>query len=293
MKDFFKYFLYASCLFLAYSLYKADYLNIPQVHVVSHLLLSLFFLFVGFILKAVTWQKTLNSYGYQISSRVALSSIGLSVFGKYIPGKVWAIVGPATYVAKATNSSAADIVSPTVISQTISLWTGLVFGAIGLVVVGGLEVWGLMISVAWLVMTLILFTPYFHAIAKKTIKVVVKKDVEIPALTKKETLSLIPWFVVYWGSYFLGFYFFANSISIAELSYSAGLAFPFAATVGIIALFAPGGLGVREGLLVGYFSLAGVEIADATTISVTSRLWFLIGEVFIFLIGLVASRKTT
>ena len=106
-------------------------------------------MFLGFFLKAVTWQKVLTTFGYRISLRLALSSIGLSVFGKYIPGKIWAIVGPASYVARETQSPPTELVSPTVMSQIISLWTGLILGTIGVVAVGGLKDWGLMIALAW------------------------------------------------------------------------------------------------------------------------------------------------
>jgi uncharacterized membrane protein YbhN (UPF0104 family) len=64
-----------------------------------------------------------------------------------------------------------------------------------------------------------------------------------------------------------------------------GLAFPLAATLGIIAVIAPGGLGAREGVLVAYLVLAGQSVADATTVAVAARLWFLAGELALFVIG--------
>ncbi len=69
-----------------------------------------------------------------------------------------------------------------------------------------------------------------------------------------------------------------------------GLVFPLSGTLGILAGFAPGGIGVREGLMVSCLVLAGFEITEAATISIASRLWFLIGESFIFAIGLIADR---
>jgi len=55
---------------------------------------------------------------------------------------------------------------------------------------------------------------------------------------------------------------------------------------GVAALFAPGGIGVREGVL-GYF-LASINWSSSEIISltVTTRIWFLIGEVLFFLSAL-------
>ncbi|MFW6047636.1 MAG: hypothetical protein ACOCP4_07630 [Candidatus Woesearchaeota archaeon] len=41
--------------------------------------------------------------------------------------------------------------------------------------------------------------------------------------------------------------------------------------------------------------MAGLELADATTIAVASRLWFLVGEVFIFGVGFMLDglKKST
>jgi uncharacterized membrane protein YbhN (UPF0104 family) len=71
------------------------------------------------------------------------------------------------------------------------------------------------------------------------------------------------------------------------LPFPIAFAFGLAGSIGIMAVFAPGGLGVREGILTGFLTLAGVDLPVATTIAVTSRLWFLAGELFIFLLAVV------
>ncbi len=54
---------------------------------------------------------------------------------------------------------------------------------------------------------------------------------------------------------------------------------------GVLAIILPGGLGVREGIIVAYLTLAGLDVETATTISFMNRLWFISGEVFIFLLS--------
>ena len=54
-----------------------------------------------------------------------------------------------------------------------------------------------------------------------------------------------------------------------------------------MAIIVPGGLGVRESILTGYLNLAGLPISEAATISISARLWFLIGEIFFFVTAYV------
>ena len=59
----------------------------------------------------------------------------------------------------------------------------------------------------------------------------------------------------------------------------------------MLAIFAPGGLGAREGVLVAYLMLAGQTAADATTVAVVARLWFLVGELALFAIGWISDAR--
>ena len=68
------------------------------------------------------------------------------------------------------------------------------------------------------------------------------------------------------------------------------LAFPLATTAGIVALPLPGGLGLREGILVGLLAIVGFSVSDATAYAIVARLWFLLGETFMFVVGWQAHR---
>jgi uncharacterized membrane protein YbhN (UPF0104 family) len=83
----------------------------------------------------------------------------------------------------------------------------------------------------------------------------------------------------------------ADSLTETTLSFKYGLTFPLAATLGILAIIAPGGIGVREGVLFLFLNSSGaLTVEEATTISVFSRVWFLVGESFLFLIALLMSK---
>jgi uncharacterized membrane protein YbhN (UPF0104 family) len=66
---------------------------------------------------------------------------------------------------------------------------------------------------------------------------------------------------------------------------ATALVFPLASTFGIIAFFAPGGLGVREGFLTGHMVLFSFTFQQASVIAIVARIWFSIGEIMLFLIA--------
>jgi len=61
------------------------------------------------------------------------------------------------------------------------------------------------------------------------------------------------------------------------------LAFPAGITYGFVVIFMPAGIGVREGIVASFLIAGGISSANAITISVISRFWFVAGEVFLFI----------
>jgi len=118
-----------------------------------------------------------------------------------------------------------------------------------------------------------------------------KKDYLLPDLDFSKSLILIPWFLGGWILWGCGFFLLAVSITDHFIPFSAVFCFPLAGSLGILFVFAPGGIGIREGIIAGYLTLLNVSLPEAIMISATSRLWFLVGELFIFITGYLVSRK--
>ena len=98
-------------------------------------------------------------------------------------------------------------------------------------------------------------------------------------------------YLLMWVLRCVGFYLLVVSLSNGtEIHIGIGLSYALALCVGFLALAVPGGLGVREGILVAYLTYAGFDLQQATTISIASRLWFLIGECFIFFTGFILDK---
>jgi uncharacterized membrane protein YbhN (UPF0104 family) len=150
-------------------------------------------------------------------------------------------------------------------------------------------IYGFLAMAFWLVLTLILFSKYPHSFFLYLTKKFLKRELNLPFIQFKQILAVLPWYFLRWALFSLGFYLLIFGLQSSALLY-VGLAFPLAGTLGIAVLFAPGGLGIREGVLVAFLTASVFALEDATAISLASRLWFLAGEIFIFIFALIFSK---
>jgi uncharacterized membrane protein YbhN (UPF0104 family) len=289
MKSWFRYLMYASIVFLAAALYKTDYIAIPQIHSPAALAGSFAFLFLGFLCDPVSWKFLLEKSGYPAPHRECFAAVGLYVFTKYIPGKIWTIVGRSGYLADRHPYPMSALTSMTVLWQLICVWLGVIFGAIGLTLLGKILVWGWPILILWLVLTIVVFSDAAQTLARRVYKRVFRREITIPTLSARLTVLSLPWFVVMWLCLSIAFHLLVVALAPNPVPLGVGFGFPLTITLGVFAAFAPGGIGVREGVMVGYLALAGIPPHAAAAISIAARIWFILGELFMFVVGLAAS----
>jgi branched-subunit amino acid transport protein len=112
-----------------------------------------------------------------------------------------------------------------------------------------------------------------------------REPVAIP-ISYSEILCILGVCVLSWVAGGIGFYFFMDGVFPVSSKYFLFLtgALAFSSTLGLIALFAPSGLGVREGALVYLLSFI-MPGSVAVIISILSRIWMTFIE--IGLIGIV------
>lgn len=287
----FKIIFYVSLAFFVLALWQSNYLVVPLIYSTTALVVSLAFLVAGFLGTALNWQKILVQSGHMIGYGDCLAGMGLSVFAKYIPGKVWVIMGRAAYLSERRSVPLSTLSSLSLNAQLLTLWTGLVLGGLGLLFVGATPALGVAAILLWFVLTALVFTRVAQDVAQGLLKRLLTRQVRIPSLSFWEACKVTPWFIGTWSLWSIGFFFLAESLVPGHLPWTVGLAFPFAATLGIMALVFPGGLGVREGLLGAYLAFAGLSTQEAATIAVTSRLWFLVGEIFMFACAVITHRR--
>ncbi len=171
------------------------------------------------------------------------------------------------------------------------MWAALLLGTIGMIAVKGTNIYGLSVLILFALLSLVIFTSLFHSLAENLLVKILKKEVKVPQLPFRKVIRALLWYTLSWGTWSLAFWLMASSLVEGSLPFSIAFAFALAGSIGILSVFAPGGLGVREGILTAFLTMAGIAVQDATTIAVTSRLWFLTGEVFIFLVAFFLDRS--
>jgi len=291
LKRVYKYAIYLTLVFLCFKLYKADYLEIPYIYDPSLLALSFLLLFVGFVMVVISEMKFLDRADFAISHEIAFAMIGLSIFGKYMPGKLWMIMGKSGYVAaeKPYPLKALSIAFCHV--QVLILWCGIVLGGIGLLFLNGFSA-SYAVSLAVIVLsTVLLFSKRIQDGCEFLVESIFRRRVPLFFLPPSRVLGLLHWFFGRWVIWGLSFFCLVWGLSESQPPLSTIFCFPLAGTIGIIALFSPGGIGIREGAIVSYLVMAGYDLPRAVTISAASRLWFLIGECFMFVSGQIAHLR--
>lgn len=290
MKKIFWSLFYLSILFLLIYLYRADYFKIPHIHSYSSLFFSFFLLLLGHFILALNWKKALNLFAIRVSLKVAFISTGLSIFMKYIPGKVMSILGRASYVSLNPKHSLKLTSVASILDQVIILWLGILFGSIILFYLDIDQIWKIATFLLFSLFTVIIFRPTGLGFLLKLAARFKKSPVTLPAMTSASVLKILPVYIVTWIFFSTGFYFFSISLQPEFDNLLIAFVLPLSVTMAMISLIAPGGLGIREGILSAGLTLFGMSPSEAITVSVASRLWFLAAELLLFLAAFITNR---
>lgn len=286
--------IYLSLGFLVAWLARSGNLAMPAIQEPVMFALSLPCLVGGFVASAMAWRRLLAVSGYPVRLPVAMASVGLTIFGKYIPGKVWALLGRAGYTAKLGGYPLATLSALSVTAQLLAIWLGLLLGALVFLAapeLGRAEL-GLLVftATAWSLLTALLLSDSAGRLMRWLAGRLGLRLPQLPPQPWRLLLAALPPFALSWTAWMLGFTLFVSGLTGQAPVLAHGAAFALAATLGILAVAVPGGLGVREGLLVLLLAPFGIPGAAAAGVAVHGRIWFLVGEASIFLLGLIARQ---
>jgi hypothetical protein len=253
------------------------------------LILSTLIFAFSYFIQIWAWYLITVKLGIALSISDTLKSWFYSQLGKYLPGKVWLLLSRFYFYESKGKSRKA-------ISIALYFETATVIDAAYLIFLAALifhsENWPLSSwrQSGWLFPLLLLGFVFLHPrVLQKILNWVLMRF-------KREPLSLsisypdILWIlfvcIISWIVGGIGFYIFVNSVYPVAPQYILFLtgALAISSTLGLLALFAPSGLGVREGALVYLLSFM-MATPVAVIISVLTRIWMTLVE--IGLIGVV------
>ena len=253
------------------------------------LILSTLIFAFSYFIQIWAWYLITVKLGIALSISDTLKSWFYSQLGKYLPGKVWLLLSRFYFYESKGRSKKSVSVALYFEMATMIGAACLIFLA---VLIFHKEKWSYYSwrQLGWVLPLLLLGFASLHP------RVLQKISNWVLVRFKREPLSFsfsyadILWIlfvcIISWMVGGVGFYFFVDSVYPVTPDYIPFLtgALAISSTLGLIALFAPSGLGVREGALVYLLSFM-VATPVAVIISVLTRIWMTLVE--IGLIGVV------
>ena len=161
------YLLVLSLIFLGVYLWRLEVFEPVPLRSTPALIAAFGMVLAGFLLQSFAWQVTLRPTAYRSSYALCLAGSGLSAFTRYIPGKVFSVLGRAVYVAEQKGAPRSDLSMLSLTAQLVSIWAGIGLGALGLLASGAMVAWGGTVAVGWLVLTVLIFTDSAHGTAEQ------------------------------------------------------------------------------------------------------------------------------
>ena len=196
--------------------------------------------------------------------------------GRYIPGKIWQITGLAA-LAKNRGVAPGTAVGAAVLGQGIALVVaaGLGIGVYDTLLPSGYS--GLVAAVLIGSVILLAAIPIsFKAGAELWLRF--RGSQPIGTLNPTSGLRWLLLYLVNWIVYSLAFWMMVASFSSDVSLIPVAAAFPAAYVLGYLMIFAPAGLGVREGFLIAFLS-PHLGVGPSGVIAVVARLWTTLTEV--------------
>lgn len=271
-------------------LWRSDFA--PEVQLVSVPLIVAASLvqLLAFSMRAWLLRDMLQRFGITLSYSCSVSCVFKPILSKYIPGKVWLLVSTAGLLDKygVPFGRASAILAVFQVTLAVS---GLIFGALALLAFqlpGFSEAQQLLLVCLSLVLLALLLGSkkclHFAQSRIPTLKKWLPAQDNFPSLSAPAFYSVLHWLVI--G---LAFTFFLLSVDV-DAGWYPVLFQPLAINLGVIAVVVPGGLGVREGAMAAYLTLANISLSYGLSLAVAARIWFFAGEVIAFFIGLITDR---
>ena len=247
---------------------------------------SILFYCIYKMTQASLWHYITCINDASIGYRKAVKAYLYSILGKYIPGKVFMLLARIPPY-KEEGVSADKVTVCFLLENCCTILGAALLFVVSILffpneVLGGYKWTAFVLIAVFFVCIHPKILNYFLALLEKVSR---KKMMRIP-MSYAQILKVVLLFVLNWLAYGFGFYMLVCSICPIPLSkclYVSGI-YALSCIAGILAVFSPSGIGVREGILalgLGFI----MDTNYAMIISIVARLWAILVE--LVLIGML------
>jgi len=243
--------------------------------------------------RALIWHWMTRKFGCAIPLRSAVAAWFYSLLGKYLPGKVFLLAGRLHFYGQQGRS-------PLRVSMCFMLETICVLLAAILVLLIAPLSADIPATAPYRGPAVVLVIAFLTAIrprhlellARPLLKLLKRPPLSLP-VRYRDMLAVVAVFTLNWTLLGVGFFLFVAAVYPLPARYLVYLAgsFALASTIGILALFAPAGLGVREAILM--LSLAAIMPKGiAAVVTLAARVWMTVGELLaVAAVALILGRS--
>ncbi len=292
-KNLLKLFILVLPAVIIYFLFRDIYRNWNEIksYAVNINYAWLFVSYAGFIVANIfmtgIWYVLLRKMRAPIGLGASIAIWSVSILGKYIPGKGWQFVS-IVYIARKLGVSYTKSVTASVMGQILAIIAGLIAGFSILK-----PYLPPVVMAVFLAGSLIFIYPDFLNRLLKILGKITGKDIVEIDLGMRDTLTVTFLYLLGWLVFGLSFNILIMSIFPDwgfKVFYSTKI-FVSSYLMGLFAVFVPGGLGVREGVMA---FLLGKSLPAylASFISVLARLVATISELTLTVYGIYFLKKS-
>ena len=227
--------------------------------------LSVLVIFLSYAISVEAWRRILDGWAQHLAYGRAARIWLVANLGRYIPGKVWSVAGLIVLAQRAgvapwAAGASAFAIQAVAIGTAVVLVAAATPGAASPLRLGAAAVVAVatIALLAWLMGSTAPIQP-----------------LPVAAVAKSAGLGLLAWM-----AHGVAFWLLARGLGLPDtlsVVTAAGV-FPLGYILGLLALFAPGGLGVREVVLIGLLAPA-LGWGGAVALSVASRILLTVTEV--------------
>lgn len=231
------------------------------------------------------WRRVLHGWNQDLRFGDAARVWCVSNLGRYVPGKVWSLAG-LTVLAQRLGVSGWAAAGAALAMQALAVGTGACVVAVTVPGVVSPAQLGLAALAAGSVVVLLTWAPAGNALTRT-----VKPSMEFHALPVRTGVLAATITLASWISYGVAFWLLVRGLLPAPtlpISTAVGI-FAAGYLMGLLAVFAPGGVGVRELIFIGLLT-PSVGAGGALAVSIGSRLLLTITEVA-SAVGALAARR--
>lgn len=250
------------------------------------ILLSALVVFLTYAIQVQSWRRVLAGWAQHLPYTRAARIWLVVNLGRYIPGKVWSVAGLVVLAQRAGVERWAAAASAFAMQ---ALGVGTAAALVAAATPAATSPLRLVVALAAAIATigLLAWERTASSLARLIGSAAPVRPLPLAAVAESAGLSLLSW-----GTYGVAFWLLARGLGLPSalpLATAAG-AFALGYILGLLALFAPGGVGVREVVLVGLLTPA-LGASGAVALSVASRILLTVTEVLAPLGALLFTRE--